>query len=447
VLTSSSARAPSAPNSEPDGSRDRVAQALTRGAAGSMIVKVCGAAAALLCQIALARLMTPAEYGTYSWAVSWLTTLAMFTRVGADMAFLRYIPGFIVASDWPRLSGLLRWGTRVSLFASCGVAIPGVVILWTTSERPASESWTLSIALSAIPLFSLSFLRQGALRALRKVVLAELPESVIRFVLVAVGVGAVFVVSGRPVSAVEAMVGTFAAFTVSFVIGHVWLKRALPPQLGGARPLVCREEWLRTSVPLLVATSMAMLINQAGIIALGEFGDVEGAGVFAIVVRIAMLLGFGLMAINSIAAPLIAELHGAGRLVELQGLLTKSARMVTAYTFVAGAGIVITGDWLLSWFGELPRSGHRALVIMVAGQMVTSCMGSVSYLVGMTGHHRPGAIIAMISAAACLALNVVLVPRFGIEGAAVATSLSLVTSSVAAALYVKRRLGLTSTPV
>ena len=64
------------------------------------------------------------------------------------------------------------------------------------------------------------------------------------------------------------------------------------------------------------------------------------------------------------------------------------------------------------------------------------------YLLNMTGHERPAQRIVWIAAMGNLALNLWAIPRFGIEGAAVATAFSMALWNVAAAVAVKRLLGL-----
>jgi O-antigen/teichoic acid export membrane protein len=64
------------------------------------------------------------------------------------------------------------------------------------------------------------------------------------------------------------------------------------------------------------------------------------------------------------------------------------------------------------------------------------------YLLNMTGHERPAQRIVWVAALVNLGLNLWAIPRFGIEGAAVATALSMALWNVAAAVAVKRLLGL-----
>jgi O-antigen/teichoic acid export membrane protein len=59
----------------------------------------------------------------------------------------------------------------------------------------------------------------------------------------------------------------------------------------------------------------------------------------------------------------------------------------------------------------------------------------------MTGHHRPAARIVGASAVLNLTLNVILIPRFGIAGAGMATAASIVLANLGMVIFVRRKLG------
>ena len=82
------------------------------------------------------------------------------------------------------------------------------------------------------------------------------------------------------------------------------------------------------------------------------------------------------------------------------------------------------------------------LVWLAVGQVVNALCGPVMYLLNMTGHERQAQRIVWIAAMGNLVMNVWAIPRFGIEGAAVATAFSMGLWNVAAAVAVKRLLGL-----
>ena len=167
----------------------------------------------------------------------------------------------------------------------------------------------------------------------------------------------------------------------------------------------------------------------------------EPAGIYAVASRFAMLISFGLKSVNAIMAPLISQLHATGRMPELQRLVSRSARMIFVFTVTACAALFLGGEWALGLFGDEFRAGNDVLRLLLLSQAVNALPGSVGHLLTMTGSQRLAAWIAGSGALANVVLNIVLIPLWGIVGAAVATAVSTVGWNVAAVIAVRRRLG------
>jgi O-antigen/teichoic acid export membrane protein len=123
---------------------------------------------------------------------------------------------------------------------------------------------------------------------------------------------------------------------------------------------------------------------------------------------------FALTAINSIFGPSIAALYARG---DRSGVQT-----------------------VLSLFGDGFASGSAALRILLLGQLVNATAGSVGVMLTMTGHERQAAVVMMVAAAGQIGLSVALIPRFGVEGAAVANAVSLIGWNLALAVPTWRKL-------
>ena len=95
---------------------------------------------------------------------------------------------------------------------------------------------------------------------------------------------------------------------------------------------------------------------------------------------------------------------------------------------------------LLGIFGESFVAGDTSLRILLVGQVVGAGLGSVMYIMTITGQERPAAFILGAILVANLGLNFALIPEFGIEGAAVAKAGTLIAWKIAMALAVWRRI-------
>ncbi|MCK5230488.1 MAG: polysaccharide biosynthesis C-terminal domain-containing protein [Desulfobulbaceae bacterium] len=85
------------------------------------------------------------------------------------------------------------------------------------------------------------------------------------------------------------------------------------------------------------------------------------------------------------------------------------------------------------------------MAILAAGQLINAAMGSMGFLLNMTGYERDVARTLLMTAGLNILLNLALIPTFGMAGAASATAVSLTLWSILLYRIVKRRIGINST--
>jgi O-antigen/teichoic acid export membrane protein len=107
------------------------------------------------------------------------------------------------------------------------------------------------------------------------------------------------------------------------------------------------------------------------------------------------------------------------------------------------AGIVLLGPWLLSTFyGAEFVAAYQPLLLLTAGQAINALLGTVALLLNMTGHQKDVTKAMTVSLLLNIALHLLLLPRFGLEGAAFSTMTMLVTWNLILWFRVKQRLGI-----
>jgi O-antigen/teichoic acid export membrane protein len=142
---------------------------------------------------------------------------------------------------------------------------------------------------------------------------------------------------------------------------------------------------------------------------------------------------------------MIADLHDRGQRAELQQLVRVAARLIFAATLAFTLVVVALGREILDLFGPEFRAGYIALLILCAGSLVNALAGPVGSLMTMTGQQSTAAVILAVNAAANLVLSAILIPRYGVEGAAVATAVTTAGWNLGMAVAAWKRLGLRAT--
>ena len=174
---------------------------------------------------------------------------------------------------------------------------------------------------------------------------------------------------------------------------------------------------------------------------LGLIGDAESVGVYQAAAKTATLVTFVLYAVNTVAAPRFATLYAQGRTGELAALVRQAAHAIFWPTLGVVAFLVAAGRPVLRLFGPAFDAAYAPLVLLVLAQLVNAGVGSVAYLLNMTGRQRHTMWVVGCCAVANVALNAVLIPRLGLLGAALASGLSIVAWNLWLHRIVVRELG------
>lgn len=197
-------------------------------------------------------------------------------------------------------------------------------------------------------------------------------------------------------------------------------------------------------MPLVMISVFDTLLNQTDVLAIGMLLSTSQAGVYIAASKISLMVPMPIIFVNSVIAPTIARLYTEGRVVHLQRMLTRVAWGSVAVAIPMCLGIILCSGWLLRLFGAQFEAGQNALVILTVGRLLVATTGSVGYLMSMSNHHREAAIILGLTSLANVIMCGLLIPRFGIEGAAFSTSVSMVSWSAIMVAVAYKLTGITA---
>lgn len=417
---------------------------ILRGGALVFLIQVVGVGVMYTCQVLLAQWAGASEFGLYAYAWTWVTIFAVLTPLGLNESVLRFVPAHTAKGEWPLVRGFLRVSPVVVLAGSAVAGLAGVLAVPILSDILGDGyREPILLALACTPFFALITLYQGSGRALGSVVVAFAPKAIGVPLIVGVAAGAV-VLAGGDLDAEVIMVISLAACAALALVQGLALRRRYPAEARAVAPEMDIRGWLRVSVPMLMAAGAQLVLNYANLILIGFFLPPEDVGVFHAAARTAVLVAGVLMAINALAAPKIASLHAQGRLDELQRIVSQVIHVIFWPSLGAAVVFVVFGEEILSIFGARFGAGHAALAVLAIGQLVNAGAGPVGYLLTMTGHQDTVALVFWVGAAVNIALNLVLIPLFGILGAAIATAATMIYWNLWLIVLVRKRLDIRS---
>jgi O-antigen/teichoic acid export membrane protein len=236
------------------------------------------------------------------------------------------------------------------------------------------------------------------------------------------------------------------AVVLSFGLVSLFLRRFVPREVRGAQREYATGAWISSAASFLFLGGLFFIQNQIDIVMLGFFEPSASVGRYRVVVVAASFSIFVLHAVNAAAGPIIARLARSGEFGRLQSIVTLSTRVMFFGSLPISLLFIFFGEPIIRFvYGGEFSSASTALAIRCFGQIINTACGSVVILLNMSGHERDTLRAYVFVSALNVILNLFLIPRFGIDGAALSTSVTVSIVNILLALIVTRRLGIHST--
>lgn len=425
---------------------DSLKRTLVRGATGTFGLKVAGTGLLFLISVLLARLLGPAGYGTYQYALSWIAVLGVPALLGFGTLLIREMSAYQTQEKWRLMAGLLQWSHRAVWMTSVGLALLTAGVVWTLkTQYDIGNVTTFWVALLTLPLVALMRLKQSAVQGLNKVVRGQMPEMFLFPLVFVLLLGGAYFFTDVMLTPPSVMGLNVVATVVALGASIYFLHRTVPEPAKGARPEYEQKRWMRSALILLITSGVHIVNSRTDILMLGALATPDAVGIYSVATRGADLITFVMVPINRALGPAIASLYTKGAMRRMQKMITKSARVMLLLSLPIALGFITLGYWFLLIYGKEFTQGTMALTILCVGQLINVAMGSVVLLLNMIGHERDVAIGVGMSAVLNIILNALLIPRWGLEGAAIATASSTVFWNVLLTLWIVKRVDIHST--
>ena len=378
-------------------------------------------------------------YGQYVYLFNFIYLLVNFCIVGGDTLLTRNIPLYNSRGNYKSLKGVIIFGSLAAILGSfLAASVSEIVIdLSGTLKFDTSFNWFF-LALSSLILLSLSRILQAILQGSNKIVLSQLAEKIIKPSLVIIFALVIFY-SQRKVSFNELVWVNLVAIGISAGISFILYKRNVGSSLKSLKPSYEFKTWVYSSSGFFLLGVLYILNSRIDIFLLGLLRGNEEVGIYNIVLKISEVISFGLVIINFVLAPVIAKLYATGEMVQLQVLIKKSAQMILLLSLPLVLLIFFFRENLLSFFGVDLLNGNKALAILCIGQLINVLCGSVGTVLIMTGHQKFSVYALVVSTVVNIILNILLTPRYGVVGTAIATAGSLMMWNLLMYWFVRKK--------
>lgn len=301
----------------------------------------------------------------------------------------------------------------------------------------------LFAAIIIIPIYSLNTFYKAVLQGQNKIYSSVLPDVLIRPVIL---LFSLFIIPhlGLSITPQNLLWTLLLIMTGSlfFAVFKSFQKTFDSPQ-------IIKSNWLKQALILLPIGLLSTINERIDVVMVSKILGPSDNAVYGIAFKFALFSGFGLVILNQVMVPhYAAYFKSDANISALRKIIKPNVRMSFLLSLTVLLFLLFIGKYLLEWFGKDAddyTEGFWAMIILGIGQLFNVAVGSTGYILTMAKKEK----LVLISIATGIIVNIVLnyflLPILKVEGAAIATSASMIVWNVMMLIFVKRETGINPT--
>lgn len=384
------------------------------------------AAASYLFKVYLARVLGAEALGLYALGMTIVGFVGVFNGLGLPQSAVRFVALYTATGKFDELRGFVV--RAVGLLLAANVVLGGIVLLagpWVADHfyhAPVLRNYlglfALIMILGALTTFFGQVL-QGYKDVSKRTIITNFVGTPLMMLLTVIllfwGMGLRGYILAQVISSLLALF---------LLVGTAWVLSAPETRRfsGALPPLASHVVAFGATVFGINLTEF--LLAQVDKVLIGFYINAREVGIYAIAMAIVAFVPVALQSVNQIFSPTIADLHGRGERELLERLFQTLTKWILAFTLPLATVVMVFSKPLMRIFGADFEAGWPILIVGTLGQLVNCGTGSVGYLLLMSGHQARLFKVQLWMTIMMVTLNIALIPRMGILGAAVAAALA-----------------------
>jgi O-antigen/teichoic acid export membrane protein len=418
----------------------------------SLVGAVASAFCGVVLVVVIARHFDKENTGTFFACTAIFAILLAVVELGTDAGLTRFVPQKLVLGLHGDVMAVVRAAAVPVLVSSFATAtllwilagpLGGWVVGDAHSDRFATLIRTLAVFLPLAASYDTALAATRGLGTMRPTVLVENIGRVV--------VQVVAIVVVRIFGAGVAVVAM--AWAVPYVIGLAvavwWLwrlaaARGVPPAglFSASRRSsmgVAREFWSFTA-PRSFARISQIALKRADIVLVAALASPGEAAVYTAATRFLVAGQLGVRAIQQVLAPQLARLFSQQATDDAREVVHLSTTWSVMIAWPIYVGCAVLAPLVMSIFGHGYGTGEVVVVTLALSMLIGIATGPVDVILLMAGRSWLSLANNLLAVCLDLGLDIVLIPKYGILGAAISWSVAIVVSNLAAVWQVWRYL-------
>ena len=359
------------------------------------------------------------SFGIYVLTSTILKIIGAFSVAGLDNGLIRFISLYQGRGDRAQVKGAILFATKVagllSLFFFPLLFLTAPFISTRLFHNP-DLSPALQVILISLPFTTLMTVWLGGIQGFQLIKYRVYVEKFFQplsrlFFLILLFLLGMKLFGVLIASVLSAIIGFMAAFW--------YLNKIFPFRQEQLIPIYEKKELFTFSLAVFLISFFYFISRWISLLMLGYFATSKEVGIYGAVDRVIPIINLPLISLNSIFPPMIAELYGKRDFAKLESLYKMETKWAISLGLPLFLVLSIFARPIMSIFGSGFAEGAVVLIILSVAQMIVVSAGSQGQVLMMTGRQNLTLINNGFFAVTTIAMNYLLIPRYGIIGAAV----------------------------
>lgn len=390
-----------------------------------------------LYRIVIARYYGPEIYGLFSIALMVMGFFLAFASLGFSSGLARFIPLYRGKKEKEKIKYLISLSKKVLFFS----AIFSAILLYFSSEFIAIKifhnlelAFYLKLFSFLIPIQIFTDIYFGIIRSYERIKAytfgVNIIQNIIKFIFVIL-----FIYLGlKSYNAISFpyFLGVFSGLIFAYLYCRIKLPYIfLKSKLSHKERFDLRKSLFSYSWPLILLAMAGTLMFWLDTFLIGYFQGAYWVGIYNAAIPIAVLLLFASEIFMLMFFPLITRKLASKNIVIVKEL----SKQIVKWIFIINLPIAILmflfpGAFINLFFGKEYLFASNALRLLVIAQFIFSLSAVSGSLLLSKGKSKIFLINIIFTAIINFILNFNLIPKYGINGAALATFISMIILSL-----------------
>ena len=410
---------------------EHLTRQVAKGGGIAFIGSVIGKVATFGLHILLGRVLGPGVYGVYALGTSVTGIAQSVASLGLNEGVIRFSAMYRGVGDNARVKGTILAALAISSISSVVAAAVLFGFSRPIAERFFHETdlvWVLRVFAMALPFYVLMGITTSFAQSFRRIGIQQGVQNIFCPLFNLVLVGLAFLLGFRLAGAVY---GFLVSGIVSAVLGFYFLWRIFPEVVRISNAVYQTAQLARFSVPMFLIGISYFLLTYTDQIMLGYFRKASDVGIYNAASALSMNVVIFITAIISIFSPIIADLYNRRKYNEMESLYKVTTRWILITSLPLFLIFVFFSNIMMSLFGAEYQEGSTVLILLALAYFVGAATGPGGVILQMSGRQDIDLTNIIVLVIGNIALNIWLIPTYGVIGAASATCITLVVAHIA----------------